>query len=155
LRYFNAAGGDPDREVKNYKKKETNLIPIVLKSLKKGDGSMTIFGTDYDTPDGTCVRDYIHVYDLGDAHITAMQQLFDGGPSTIYNLGNGQGFTVKQVLQTIEKITKRKINIVEGPRRQGDPPILRADAKKAQTLLNWNPQYPELEIIIEHAWNAL
>ena len=103
LRYFNAAGGDPDEEVKNFKKKESNLIPVILRSLKKGDHSMTIFGTDYPTPDGTCVRDYIHILDLGQAHIQAMEQLFEGKPSCCYNLGNGQGFSVKEVIEASEK----------------------------------------------------
>ncbi len=155
LRYFNAAGGDPNGEVKNYKKKESNLIPIILRTLKKGDGSATIFGTDYDTRDGTCIRDYVHVYDLGDAHITAMQQLFEGAPSAIYNLGNGNGFSVREIIQAIEKITKRKVTIIEGPRREGDAPVLLADSEKARKDLGWVPQYPEIDTIVQHAWNAL
>ncbi len=155
LRYFNAAGGDPDGEIKNYKKKENNLIPVILRSLKKGDHSVTIFGTDYPTPDGTCIRDYIHILDLGQAHIQAMEKLFDGSPSTQYNLGNGQGFSVKEVIEVAEKITKTPVNVIIGDRRKGDTPLLLADSQKAAKELGWKPQYPALEEMISHAWNAL
>ena len=154
LRYFNAAGGDPSGEVKNYKTKESNLIPIALRSLLTGD-TLTIFGTDYPTPDGTCIRDYIHICDLGTAHILAMEHLFSGGSSSIYNLGNGHGFSVKEVLRAIEKVTAKKINKIEGPRRPGDPPWLVANSKKAENELGWKPQYPALETMVQHAWNAL
>lgn len=155
LRYFNAAGGDPEQEVKNFKKKESNLIPVILRSLKNGDHSMTIFGTDYDTPDGTCIRDYIHILDLGQAHIQAMEQLFQGKPSCCYNLGNGQGFSVKEVIQAAEKVTRIPVKAVNGGRRAGDPPILLADSQKAFQELGWKPQFPQLEEMISHAWNAL
>lgn len=155
LRYFNAAGGDPDQEVKNFKKKESNLIPVILRSLKNGDHSMTIFGTDYDTPDGTCIRDYIHILDLGQAHIQAMEQLFEGKPSCCYNLGNGQGFSVKEVIQAAEKVTQIPVKSVNGSRRQGDPPILLADSEKAFKELGWRPQFSNLEEMISHAWKAL
>lgn len=155
LRYFNAAGGDPEGEVKNFKKKESNLIPVILRSLKKGDHSMTIFGTDYPTPDGTCIRDYIHILDLGQAHIKAMEQLFNGESSCCYNLGNGQGFSVKEVINAAEKVTKIPVNAVHGKRRPGDPPILLADSQKAFKELGWKPQFPELEEMISHAWKAL
>lgn len=154
LRYFNAAGGDPDGEIKNYKKIENNLIPVILHSLKD-QGQVSIFGTDWETPDGTGVRDYIHLSDLGDAHIAAMEQLFDGEHSAIYNLGNGQGFSVREVIAAAEKVTGLQVNVVEGPRRPGDPAILIADASKAKEKLNWDPKYPDLETIIQHAWQSL
>lgn len=155
LRYFNAAGGDPDGEVKNYKKKESNLIPVILRSLKHGDHSMTIFGSDYPTPDGTCVRDYIHILDLGQAHIQAMEQLWEGKPSCCFNLGNGNGFSVREVILAAEKITKIPVKAVVGKRRGGDASILVADSKKAFKELGWEPKYPDLEKMITHAWNAL
>ena len=119
LRYFNAAGGDPDGEVRNYKSKESNLIPVVLQSLKQPNGSVTIFGTDYPTPDGTCIRDYIHICDLGQAHVNAMTRLLDGADSACYNLGNGQGFSVREVINSAEKTTGLPVNVVEGSRRLG------------------------------------
>ena len=154
LRYFNAAGGDPEGEVKNYKKKETNLIPLILKSLKN-QGSITIFGTDYPTTDGTCIRDYIHVNDLADAHISAMEKLLTGAPSMQYNLGNGHGFSVREVIAATEKVTGLKVKVIEGARREGDPPVLVADSTKAQKELHWKPLYPQLEQMISHAWKAI
>lgn len=154
LRYFNAAGGDPEGEIKNYKRKDNNLIPLALRSLISST-PLTIFGTDYSTPDGTCIRDYIHIHDLGQAHILAMQRLFAGEPSDSYNLGNGMGFSVRQVLDTVEKETGQHLSIINGPRRPGDPPILVADATKARQELNWKPLYPSLEAMVEHAWKAL
>lgn len=150
LRYFNAAGGDPEGALKNFKKKESNLIPIVLRSLidKK---EFTIFGTDYDTPDGTCIRDYIHVMDLADAHILAMQTL--KGVSA-YNLGNGAGASVREVIDMAEKVTGQKVKVKEGPRRAGDPAALMADATKAREELNWEPRFPDLESIVKDAWNS-
>jgi len=154
LRYFNAAGGDPLKELKNYKIREHNLIPVALRSIFNGE-AITIFGTDYSTSDGTCIRDYVHVHDVGQAHINAMEQLFQGAPSEHYNLGNGQGYTVKQVINAIEEVTGKAINVIEGPRRAGDPPALVADAAKAIHQLGWRPQYTDLKTIIEHAWQAL
>lgn len=155
LRYFNAAGGDPDGEIKNYKKKENNLIPLALRSLLTPGGQITIFGDDYPTPDGTCIRDYIHVSDLGSAHILAMESLLDGAPSDIYNLGNGNGFSVHEVLDAVQKVTGRRLNIVQGDRRPGDPAILVADAEKARRCLGWSPKYTQLGEMIDHAWKAL
>ena len=155
LRYFNAAGGDPDGEIKNYKMQDSNLIPLALRSLKESNRSLTVFGTDYPTQDGTCVRDYIHIYDLAEAHIAAMQHLLAGNPSSQYNLGNGQGFSVREVLNTIEKVTGKSLPIIEGERRPGDAPVLIADASKAHRELQWKPQFPDLPIIVEHAWKAL
>lgn len=154
LRYFNAAGGDPDGLIKNHRTKENNLIPLILRSLKN-KSSITIFGTDYPTPDGTCIRDYIHVNDLAQAHINAMEKLLTNSPSSCYNLGNGQGFSVRQVISAVERVTGMKVRAIEGDRRPGDPPILVADAHKAHQELNWIPQYPSLEIIVEHAWKAM
>ncbi len=153
LRYFNAAGGDPEGKIKNYQLHTHNLIPRILLSLKKPDGVVTINGTDYPTPDGTCIRDYIHIEDLGTAHILAMEQLLSGQPSNYYNLGNGQGFSIRQVIQATEKVLRKKVQVVEGPRRPGDPPFLLADPSKATRELNWHPRYT-LEEMIAHAWKA-
>lgn len=155
LRYFNAAGGDPEGEIKYYKHKESNLIPKVLKSLLKGDATATIYGVDYPTLDGTCIRDYIHIEDLGQAHILAMEQLLKGADSCVYNLGNGSGYSVREVLAAIEKVTGRKLQIIEGDRREGDPAILVADSTKARQQLGWKPQYADLESMIKHSWNAM
>ncbi len=155
LRYFNAAGGDPSGKIKNYKTKESNLIPVALRSLKQPDGTITIFGTDYPTKDGTCVRDYIHIYDLASAHILAMEKLLYGAPSSHYNLGNGQGFTVREVLNAIKEVTKRSLKIIEGPRREGDSYMLVADSQKARTELGWSPRYADINTIVAHAWQAL
>lgn len=155
LRYFNAAGGDPTGEIKNYRKKESNLIPAILRNLKQGNGQSTIYGTDYDTPDGTCIRDYIHIEDLGSAHIKALEKLFLGGGSANYNLGNGNGFSVREVILAVEKTIGKKCNIFEGDRRPGDPPRLIASSEKAQRELGWIPHYPDLETMIAHAWQVL
>lgn len=152
LRYFNAAGGDPDKDIKYFPRKESNLIPLILKSIP--DGQVSIYGTDYPTIDGTCVRDYVHILDLGDAHIAAMEQLFEGKASSRYNLGNGNGFSVKEVIAAAEKVTGRKISVAIGPRRPGDPPTLVADSAKARRELNWQPRYPSLEDMIQHAWDV-
>ena len=154
FRYFNAAGGDPDGEIKNHKKKENNLIPLALKSLLDPKGSITVYGSDYATSDGTCIRDYIHVSDIGDAHISGMERLFSGAPSATYNLGNGQGYSVKEVLKAVESVTGRQLNIINGERRAGDPPILVADAGKACSELQWHPKYPKIERMVEDAWNT-
>lgn len=150
LRYFNAAGGDPNGKIKNFKKIEHNLIPSILRTSK-----VTIYGSDYDTPDGTCIRDYIHVTDLGAAHIAAMERLFHGGSSACYNLGNGNGFSVREIIASVEEVTKQEIKIAEGPRRAGDPPVLVADSKRARKELGWTPQYPNIDKIIEDAWQGL
>jgi UDP-glucose 4-epimerase len=155
LRYFNAAGGDPHGEIKNFKQKESNLIPLVLRSLKNPIKPITIFGTDYPGHDGTCIRDYIHLEDIGAAHILALKKLFAERNSTRYNLGNGNGFSVKQVISAAEQAIGLKVNVVEGPRRPGDPPILVADAYKAQQELGWKPIFPGLKEMITHAWQAL
>jgi len=153
LRYFNAAGGDPDGAIKYKKSKDTNLIPLILRCIMQ-DTAISIYGTDYPTPDGTCIRDYIHIEDLGDAHIRAMTMLLNGGKSINFNLGNGNGFSVRDVIAAAERVVGRKIKTVEGPRRPGDPAILVADSKKAHRELGWQPKYPDLETMIAHAWNA-
>lgn len=155
LRYFNAAGGDPDGEIKYFERKESNLIPLVLKSLKNPQSSIYIYGTDYPTHDGTCIRDYIHVNDLGSAHIKAMEQLFAGGPSGQFNLGTGSGHSVREVIKATERVTGLKANVKEIGRREGDPPVLVAETKKAETVLKWRPKCSSLETMIEHAWKAM
>jgi UDP-glucose 4-epimerase len=158
LRYFNAAGGDPEGKIKNYKIKDTNLIPIVLRNLlkpEKARGPITIFGTDYPTKDGTCIRDYIHVNDLAAAHILALEKMERENRSSHYNLGNGNGFSVREVINSIERVTGKKVNEIEGDRRMGDPAVLVADAEKAKQELGWIPRYKELDVMVEHAWKAL
>lgn len=158
LRYFNAAGGDPEGILKTRKEKEINLIPIVLKNLLAGRPEITIFGEDYKTPDGTCVRDYIHVDDLANAHYLALKYLMEKDPSSksdepsCYNLGNGQGFSVKEVAAAIERVTKRPLKIMIGPRRPGDPARLVADASKAKRDFGWEPRYKDLDTICLHAY---
>lgn len=155
LRYFNAAGGDPERKIKTHQKDSSNLIPIILNSLLNPKGSVTIFGTDYPTPDGTCIRDYIHIHDLAQAHILGMEKLLSGTSSLNYNLGNGKGFSVLEVIAAVEKVTGRSVNAIKGSRRMGDPPMLVANAEKAHLELGWNPQHPSLEVIIDHAWKSM
>jgi UDP-glucose 4-epimerase len=156
LRYFNAAGGDPSGKVKVLRKKESNLIPLILNSLLDEEtGLATIYGTDYPTPDGTCIRDYIHVCDLAQAHILALEKLFLGEASECYNLGNDQGFSVREVIHSIQRVTKRELKIISGDRRPGDPPILLSNSAKARKELGWKQKFPGIDLMIEHAWNAL
>lgn len=152
LRYFNAAGAAPDAALGERHDPETHLIPLALRAAKGVLPDLRVFGTDYDTPDGTCIRDYIHVMDLCDAHMLALRHLTGSGESRAYNLGNGQGYSVKEVIQTAERVTGKKIPVKYGPRRAGDPPRLVADASKIRRELGWAPQYDSLEQIIEHAW---
>lgn len=152
LRYFNAAGADPDGELGERHDPETHLIPLVLRAAAGRSSHITVFGTDYDTPDGTCIRDYVHVHDLCSAHLLALNQLLDGADSAWFNLGNGNGFSVREVIDTVEKITGRDVPIEYGPRREGDPPALIADATAARRRLNWTPSYPMLADIVRHAW---
>lgn len=155
LRYFNAAGGDPEGILRSYPRDAHNLIPRLLVALRGGDATATLFGTDYPTSDGTCVRDYVHVWDLAHAHLSALERLLAGEPSTQYNLGNGEGFSVREVIATIERVTGLPIRILAGERRYGDPPLLVADGAKAGRELSWQPQYPSLETIVTHAWLSL
>ena len=150
LRYFNAAGAS-ERCGEDHDP-ETHLIPLVLKAAMGKIPKVSIFGTDYDTPDGTAARDYIHISDLSSAHLLALDHLRAGKPSQFINLGNGNGYSVKQVIDTAKKITGREIPVENGPRRAGDPPQLVGDSKKAREVLGWNPQFAELEKIIESAW---
>ena len=152
LRYFNAAGADPEGELGERHNPETHLIPLVLQAASGRRPHITVFGRDYDTPDGTCIRDYIHVHDLCFAHWLALQHLMQGGQSDAFNLGNGQGFSVQEVIDASERVTQRKIPVQDGERRAGDPARLVADATRARTQLNWTPVYEDLDTIIQHAW---
>lgn len=154
LRYFNAAGGDPEGEIKNEKKHVSNLIPLILKGIKN-NSPLTIYGSDYATKDGTCIRDYIHIHDLAVAHILALEKLLQCEGAYCYNLGNGKGFSVQEVIHAAEKVTAHKVKIIKGERRPGDPVALVADAHKAQHELNWKTRYPDLDSIIGHAWQSL
>jgi UDP-glucose 4-epimerase len=151
FRYFNAAGADPNGLLGEDHNPETHLIPLTLLTALGKRDSIKVFGTDYPTPDGTCIRDYIHVTDLAEAHVLGLEYLLNGGNSEILNLGNGNGFSVKEVIDTAIKVTNRSIPIVEDARRSGDPPILVGSSEKAQKILNWSIKY-QLESIIEHAW---
>ena len=152
LRYFNAAGADPEGQLGERHEPETHLLPLVLQAASGRRKTITVFGFDYDTPDGTCIRDYVHVVDLVAAHAQAVDYLLAGGASTAFNLGHGQGFSVQQVIDTARRVTGRDIYISEAPRRAGDPPRLVADARRAKSLLGWQPRYATLEQIVAHAW---
>lgn len=152
LRYFNASGADPDSEIGELHEPETHLIPLILDAALGKREDIQIFGTDYDTPDGTCIRDYIHVLDLAEAHIKALKYLENGGKSEVFNLGNGNGFSVREVIETAQKITGKEIKAVEVDRRPGDPPVLVGSSKKAREVLGWQPKYDDLSSIIETAW---
>lgn len=152
LRYFNAAGADPDGELGEWHIPETHLIPLVLEVAAEKREHITIFGQDYNTPDGTCVRDYIHINDLCQAHLLALDQLVAGAESAAYNLGNGTGFSVKQVIDIAKEVTGKNIAVIMGNRREGDPAHLVADSQLAKKMLKWQPQYAELSTIISHAW---
>ncbi|MBE9223290.1 UDP-glucose 4-epimerase GalE [Cyanobacterium stanieri LEGE 03274] len=152
FRYFNAAGADPDGIIGEDHHPETHLIPLILYTALGQRDSITIFGDDYNTPDGTCIRDYIHVSDLAQAHLLGLDYLLQGGKSEIFNLGNGNGFSVKEVIEASKKITQIDFNVVKGDRRAGDPPILVGSSDKARNILHWQPQYPDIETIIQHAW---
>ncbi|MGB2938312.1 MAG: UDP-glucose 4-epimerase GalE [Phycisphaerae bacterium] len=151
LRYFNAAGAAPDARIGEDHDPETHLIPVVLQAALGRRDAVQIFGTDYPTRDGTCVRDYIHVYDLAQAHILAMEAI-EPGKGRAYNLGNGSGYTVREVIKVARKVTGREIRVKESPRRPGDPPELVASSEKISRELGWNPEFPDLETIIETAW---
>ena len=152
LRYFNAAGAEPQGRLGEDHNPETHLIPLVMQTALGHRESISIFGTDYDTVDGTCVRDYIHVVDLAQAHILALQYLLNNGKTDVFNLGNSNGFSVKQVIEKAQKITGKKIILQECDRRQGDPPVLVGSADKAKKILGWNPEYSNLEDILTQAW---
>jgi UDP-glucose 4-epimerase len=153
LRYFNAAGADPQGRIGESHEPETHLIPLVLQVATGRRENISIFGTDYDTPDGTCIRDYIHILDLAEAHSLALQRLRAGGSSDFYNLGSEQGYSVRDVIGTCERICGKPIQQVEAPRRAGDPPRLVASAAKAKRELGWKPRFQNLDEIIVTAWN--
>jgi UDP-glucose 4-epimerase len=152
LRYFNAAGADPKGEFGEDHYRETHLIPLVIKAALDGT-SVPVLGTDYNTPDGTCIRDYIHVTDLAQAHILALRKLDQGRISGIYNLGNGNGYSVREVIETVKKVTGRKVAAIDSPRRPGDPARLVASSQKIKEELGWIPKYPDLETIVKTAYH--
>lgn len=152
LRYFNAAGADPDNEIGEDHDPETHLLPLALDAASGRRPHITIFGTDYDTADGTCVRDYIHVTDLADAHVKALQALEGGHRSDVYNLGNGRGFSVLEVVRAVQLATGLKVPVELGARRVGDPSSLISDAAKARDRLGWQPRLPGLDEIVRTAW---
>jgi len=152
LRYFNAAGSDPDTEIGECHKPEPHVIPRALAAAAGEDDAFRINGTDFDTPDGTCIRDFIHVTDLADAHVRALDYLAGGGVTTRLNLGTGAGVSVREIGTAVGRVTGRDFPIVEGPRRAGDPARLVADASRARDVLGWRPEYADIETQIRHAW---
>lgn len=152
FRYFNASGADRSGSLGEDHNPETHLIPLALLTALGKRENLLIFGTDYDTPDGTAVRDYIHVSDLADAHVLGLEYLLKGGQSDVFNLGNGNGFSVRDVIETAKKVTGREIAVKECDRRAGDAPILVGSSAKARNILGWNPQYADLSTIVSHAW---
>jgi UDP-glucose-4-epimerase GalE len=152
LRYFNAAGANPDGTLGERHEPETHLIPLVLQVASGRRREIARFGSDFPTPDGSCIRDYIHVQDLCTAHLLAMRKLADGAPTNVYNLGNGNGHSVNEVIAAARQVTGHPIPVRDDPRRPGDPPVLVADARRARDELAWVPAYPGIETIIAHAW---
>ncbi|MFZ5754731.1 MAG: UDP-glucose 4-epimerase GalE, partial [Bacillota bacterium] len=152
LRYFNACGADESGEIGEDHTPETHLMPLVLQTALGKLPEIKIFGTDYPTPDGTCIRDYIHVNDLAEAHILALEKLLADGQSAVYNLGNGNGFSVREVIRAAEEVVGKPIKVVEGERRPGDPAVLVASSERIKRELGWQPKYQGLKEIIETAW---
>lgn len=152
FRYFNAAGADPSGRLGEDHSPETHLIPLVLLTAMGKREHISVYGTDYPTPDGTCIRDYVHVQDLAAAHVLGLKHLLAGGDSQIFNLGNGNGFSVKEVIETAKQVTGKEIKVVYGDRREGDPPILVGSSDRVRQVLGWQPEYPGLAEIIAHAW---
>jgi len=153
LRYFNASGADNAENIGESHDPETHLIPLVIQAALGKRENIKVFGSDYDTPDGTCVRDYIHVNDLASAHRLALEKLTNGAESDFYNLGIGKGYSVKEIIDVSEKVSGKQITREYADRREGDPPVLVADNKKARTLLDWNPKFTEINDIIQTAYN--
>ncbi|MGN8770798.1 UDP-glucose 4-epimerase GalE [Paenibacillus barengoltzii] len=152
LRYFNAAGAHESGKIGEDHRPESHLIPLIIQAALGQRPSIQVFGDDYNTGDGTCIRDYIHVSDLADAHLRAVDHLLGGGESDVFNLGNGQGFSVKEVIETVKQVTGRDFPVVISPRRAGDPAVLIASSDKARRVLGWNPTRNKLSSIIESAW---
>ncbi len=152
LRYFNAAGADPEGALGERHQPETHLIPLVLQAASGRRQNIAIYGTDYDTPDGTCIRDYIHILDLCEAHLLSLDWLMGSRKSTAFNLGNGQGYSVREVIDTAKSVTKIDFSVIEAERRIGDPAILVADASQAERILGWKQKLSGLEMMIRHAW---
>ena len=152
LRYFNAAGADPDGEIGESHNPETHVIPLILDTASGKRDSFKVFGTDYDTPDGSCIRDYIHVTDLADAHILALHYLQNGGESDFFNLGNAIGTSVLEVVDSAKRVTGKDFSVIKSPRRPGDPAKLVGSSEKAQRILGWKPKYGDIDTIISHAW---
>lgn len=152
LRYFNAAGADPEGEIGESHTPETHLIPLVLDAASGKRQDIKVFGTDYDTPDGSCIRDYIHVYDLATAHLLALHYLDEGKESNFFNLGNALGTSVLEVVESVKKVTNRKFRVTMTDRREGDPAKLVGSSEKAQKVLGWKPVYGDIDTIVEHAW---
>jgi len=152
LRYFNACGAHPDGTLGEAHEPETHLIPNVLRAVKGELPYLEMYGTDYPTPDGTAVRDYIHIVDLAEAHLKALERLMQGGESCALNLGTGRGNSVREVVHAVEEVTGRKVPLRECPRRPGDPPELVADPRRAFAVLNWKPQLSEIRTVVETAW---
>ncbi len=152
LRYFNAAGAAPGRVERHVP--ETHLIPLAIDAALALRDPLTVFGTDYGTPDGTAVRDYVHVIDLADAHLRALDYLRSDGTTEVFNLGNGEGYSVMQVIESISRVAEREVPFALGARRPGDPPVLVASADRARRVLGWVPQHPELDAIVSSAWDS-
>ena len=152
LRYFNAAGADPDGEIGECHVPETHAIPLLLEAAAGESPAFTIYGEDYPTADGTCVRDYIHVADLADAHVKATRALLEGAENTAFNLGTGRGWSVRELIRTIREVTGRDVPIIVGGRRPGDPPTLVANAARVRHQLDWRPRYPDIATQVRHAW---
>lgn len=152
FRYFNAAGADPQGRLGEDHSPETHILPLVLLTAMGKRESISIFGTDYDTADGTCIRDYIHVTDLAQAHVLGLEYLLKGGSTEVFNLGNGQGFSIKEVIEAARVVTGRPIAVTLADRRPGDPPVLVGSGEKAQQILGWQPEYADLKTILAHAW---
>lgn len=152
LRYFNAAGASPDGDIGEDHDPETHLIPLIFNTLLGKRDHLSIFGTDYPTPDGTCVRDYVHVDDLAEAHLLALEKL-EPGKEMRYNLGIGRGYSVREVIQTVEEVTGKKVPVQEADRREGDPAVLVASADRAREELGWRPKYENLKAIVQTAWD--
>jgi len=151
LRYFNACGAEPEADLGEEHDPETHLIPLILRAVQTGK-PVTVFGDDYATPDGTCIRDYIHVSDLAEAHIYAVEHLLKGGKSNVFNAGTGVGYSVEEVIAAVEHLTGKQVPRVTGPRREGDPPSLVADSRRLQETLGWRPTRSSIERIVSDAW---